>query len=77
MSDLTAKLRETADRVTVALDALLPRDQGPETKLNSAIRYAALGGGKRLRPFFTLEAGALFEAEIGRASCRERVYVLV
>jgi farnesyl diphosphate synthase len=28
-----------------------------------AMRYAALGGGKRLRPFFTLEAGRLFDAD--------------
>jgi len=62
MSDLSDRLRETAERVTIALDALLPRDHG-EGKLNAAIRYAALGGGKRLRPFFTLEAGALFDAD--------------
>jgi farnesyl diphosphate synthase len=56
-------LEETADRVTVALDALLPRPQGPEALLFSAMRYAALAGGKRLRPFLTLETGRLFEAD--------------
>ena len=54
------KLEETADRVTVALDTLLPRPDGPEARLISAMRYAALGGGKRIRPFFALECGALF-----------------
>jgi farnesyl diphosphate synthase len=54
------RLEETADRVTVALDTLLPRVQGPESKLMSAMRYAALGGGKRLRPFLVLETGRLF-----------------
>ncbi len=54
------KLEETADRVTVALDTLMPRADGPEARLISAMRYAALGGGKRMRPFFALECGALF-----------------
>jgi farnesyl diphosphate synthase len=54
------KLEETADRITVALDTLLPRPDGPEARLISAMRYAALGGGKRMRPFFALECGALF-----------------
>lgn len=60
---LEHRLREAADRVTVALDALLPRVQGPEGVLFSAMRYAALAGGKRMRPFFTLEAGRLFDAD--------------
>jgi farnesyl diphosphate synthase len=63
MSLLEDRLKENAERVSVALDALLPRDQGSESRLLSAMRYAALSGGKRLRPFFTLEAGALFEVD--------------
>jgi farnesyl diphosphate synthase len=58
--DLAQRLEETADRVTVALDTLLPRVQGPESKLMSAMRYAALGGGKRLRPFLVVETGRIF-----------------
>jgi len=57
------RLEETADRVTVALDAFLPRADGPEGRLLSAMRYAVLGGGKRLRPFFVMECGALFDVE--------------
>jgi farnesyl diphosphate synthase len=63
MNILETRLREAADRVNVALDALLPREQGPEARLMAAMRYSALDGGKRLRPFFTLEAGGLFEAD--------------
>ena len=66
------KLNETADRVTVALDALLPRAEGPEASLNSAMRYAALGPGKRLRPFLTLELGKLVHGDergMLRAAC--------
>jgi farnesyl diphosphate synthase len=58
--DLEQRLEETADRVTVALDTLLPRVQGLESRLMSAMRYAALGGGKRLRPFLVLETGRIF-----------------
>jgi farnesyl diphosphate synthase len=58
--DLETRLEETADRITVALDTLIPRVQGPEARLMSAMRYAALGGGKRLRPFLVLETGRLF-----------------
>lgn len=56
-------LEETADRVTVALDALLPRAEGPEGRLMSAMRYSALGGGKRLRPFFVVHCGRLFDVD--------------
>jgi farnesyl diphosphate synthase len=63
---------EIADLVTVALDELLPRADGPESRLTEAMRYAALGPGKRLRPFFALEAAHLFDIEerpVLRAAC--------
>jgi farnesyl diphosphate synthase len=72
MSQLEARLKETAERVHLALDGLLPPEQGSETRLIGAIRYAALGGGTRLRPFFTLEAGRIFDADEGsllRVAC--------
>lgn len=63
MSKMEDRLREAAERVTSALDQLLPKPQGPEAQLMSAMRYAALANGKRLRPFFTIEAGRLFDAD--------------
>jgi len=63
MDDFEQRLNEAADRVTVALDALLPRAEGPEAHLNSAMRYAALGPGKRLRPFIAIECGRLVNAD--------------
>ncbi|MFZ4122585.1 MAG: polyprenyl synthetase family protein [Caulobacterales bacterium] len=63
MNNLPQLLTEAADRMTVALDALLPRAQGPEQELFSAMRYAALAPGKRLRPFLALQVGRLFEAD--------------
>ncbi len=65
-------MAETADLVTMALDQLLPRSDGPESRLTEAMRYAALGPGKRLRPFFALEAARLFDADensVLRAAC--------
>lgn len=48
-------IRELAATVDAALDALLPPAEGGE--LQRAMRYAVLGGGKRLRPLLLL-AGA-------------------
>ena len=56
------RLKEVADRVTVALDQLIPPASGPEANLMRAMRHAALANGKRMRPFFLLETGAMFEA---------------
>lgn len=62
---LETRLKEAAERINTALDALLPRAQGPEARLMEAMRYSALDGGKRLRPFFTIEAGRIFDADEG------------
>lgn len=69
---LHERMQETADLVTMALDELLPRAEGFESRLTEAMRYAALGPGKRLRPFFALETGRLFDADaqaVLRAAC--------
>jgi farnesyl diphosphate synthase len=66
MTDLTNRLASAAERVSLALDALLPTLAGPEERLHECMRYAALGGGKRLRPFLVIEAGRLFEADEDR-----------
>ena len=66
------RVAEVADLVTVALDELLPRSEGPEARLLEAMRYAALGPGKRLRPFFALETARMFQLEergVLRAAC--------
>ncbi len=69
---LAARLAQVADLVTVALDELLPRAAGQERRLTEAMRYAVLGPGPRLRPFFALEAARLFGVEeraVLRAAC--------
>jgi farnesyl diphosphate synthase len=69
---LAQRVAAAADLVTVALDELLPRADGPEGRLTEAMRYAALGPGKRLRTFFALEAGKMFdvpERSVLRTAC--------
>lgn len=70
--DLARRVAEAADLVTVALDELLPRADGPESRLTEAMRYAALGPGKRLRTFFALETGRMFDLDetyVLRSAC--------
>lgn len=70
--DLARRVAEAADLVTVALDELLPRGEGPEGRLTEAMRYAVLGPGKRLRTFFALETGRMFELDerpVLRSAC--------
>ncbi|HEY4265939.1 MAG TPA: polyprenyl synthetase family protein [Micropepsaceae bacterium] len=51
---------EAASFVEATLEMLLPKPGGPELRLMEAMRYAALGGGRRLRAFFVLQSGRLF-----------------
>ncbi|WP_354298416.1 polyprenyl synthetase family protein [Phenylobacterium koreense] len=72
MMALAQRVAQAADLVTVALDELLPRAEGPEQRLTEAMRYAALGPGKRLRTFFAIETGRMFELDdrpVLRAAC--------
>ena len=59
-TDLPAALSHVADVVETALEALLPQPEGAEARLAEAMRYATLGGGKRLRAFLVMQSSALF-----------------
>lgn len=65
MHRLDMAMRDTAARIEGELDRLLPplRDGGVPERLAAAMRHAALGGGKRLRPFLLLHSAALFDAD--------------
>jgi farnesyl diphosphate synthase len=60
---LLAALAKVAAEVEAALDDLLPAPEGAEAPLAEAMRYAALGGGKRLRAFLAAETAALFKVD--------------
>lgn len=69
---LEQRMKEVAEKVDTALDHLLPKPAGPEANLVEAMRYAAMGGGKRLRPLLVLESGKLFgvdEKALLRIAC--------
>jgi farnesyl diphosphate synthase len=64
-ADFARRLEDAAARTEAALDALLgPAPLEGEiarpARLLAAMRYATLGGGKRLRPFLVIETARLF-----------------
>ncbi|MBP7253129.1 MAG: polyprenyl synthetase family protein [Alphaproteobacteria bacterium] len=58
--NLAATMAEAATAVERMLDRLLPQTGFAESRLFEAMRYSALGGGKRLRPFLVLNSASLF-----------------
>lgn len=67
LTDLERALGDAAAAVAAELDALLAPVAGPEGRVVEAMRYACLGGGKRLRPFLLLQSARLFEVPQARA----------
>jgi farnesyl diphosphate synthase len=67
-------MADTANLVTKAMERLLPSSDYAERKLFDAMRYAALGGGKRLRPFLVLNSASLFGVD---ENCAIRVATAV
>lgn len=58
-------LTRIAESTNATLDALLPLPNGKERQVVEAMRYAALEGGKRLRPFLVVASANLFgETEV-------------
>lgn len=60
MPDFKSKITAFAADFEGVLDACLPAPTGHHAVIAEAMRYAALGGGKRLRPFLVCEAAKLF-----------------
>ncbi|MEA3004098.1 MAG: farnesyl diphosphate synthase [Sphingomonadales bacterium] len=71
MGDAPVGLAPALERIRAEIDALLgallaiPPD--PRARLFEAMRYAAIGGGKRLRPLLVVAACGLFHADRERA----------
>jgi farnesyl diphosphate synthase len=64
---LDEALKDAADLVDQTLDQVLPKPHGLHARVAEAMRYAVFAGGKRLRPFLTLEGASLFEVPPDRA----------
>jgi farnesyl diphosphate synthase len=60
-------MAETAAAVEALLERLLPPVAGAQARLHEAMRYATLGGGKRLRPFLVVAAGELQDVPEARS----------
>jgi farnesyl diphosphate synthase len=63
MSDFAGWMRARQERIERALEALLPPSALSPTRLHEAMRYAVLGGGKRVRPLLAFAAGELASAD--------------
>ena len=50
-------------RTESALEAALPSPEVAPARLHEAMRYAVLGGGKRVRPLLCHAAGSIFGAD--------------
>jgi farnesyl diphosphate synthase len=80
---LAAALSRVSAEVETALEDLLRQAQTAEARLIEAMRYATLGGGKRLRAFLAMESAALFSvdrrcaARVGAAIEMVHAYSLV
>ncbi len=55
-------------RIEAQLQAALPSAEVAPQRLHQAMRYAVLGGGKRVRPLLAFAAGEITRAETGRVA---------
>jgi farnesyl diphosphate synthase len=80
---LRPALVRIAEDIDSSFDALLPLANDPRDRLIEAMRYAAIGGGKRLRPLLVLATASLFGADrsmairVGTAIEAIHVYSLI
>ena len=67
-------MRSIQRRMERLLDAQLPPTDAEPRRLHEAMRYAVLGGGKRVRPLLAFAAGELTDAPLARV---DRVAIAV
>lgn len=65
--NFAAHLKSVASDVEAALSDLLPQPHGHQAVIMEAMRYAVLGGGKRLRPFLVIETARMLGADLKQA----------
>ena len=56
-------MADNAKAVNEVLDELLEAGDGPEVRIVEAMRYSALNGGKRIRPFLVTASADLFNVD--------------
>jgi farnesyl diphosphate synthase len=81
--DLLLAVDQIANEIDAEFDALLPIPDDPRAPLYEAMRHAAIGGGKRLRPLLLVATAGLFHVErdvalrVGTAVEAIHVYSLI
>ncbi len=63
ITDFASWAKEKQARIEAVLDEVLPEDNQEPRKLHSAMRYSALGGGKRVRALLCYAAAELCNTE--------------
>jgi farnesyl diphosphate synthase len=66
-SQLPKAIAASAKLVDSALEAVLPVPAGRQARVQEAMRYAIMAGGKRLRPFLVLHSARLFGVDDSRS----------
>src|SRR5882672_8250576 len=66
-SQLPEAIAACAKLVDSALEAVLPVPAGRQARVQEAMRYAIMAGGKRLRPFLVLHSARLFGVDDSRS----------
>ena len=62
-------MAETATAIDQELGKVLPEKEERRGKLIKSLRYSAIGGGKRLRPFLAMQSARLFSVPQTQALC--------
>lgn len=65
LSSLAQWMREHQDRFEAQAAGALPSATREPQRLHRAMRYAVLGGGKRIRPLLVYASGELAQADVG------------
>ena len=69
--------RERQQRIEGVLARVLPPAAGPAARLAEAMRYATLGGGKRMRPLLAYAASEITGADAARVDARAAALELI
>jgi len=76
-TDFQTWSHERLQRIEAALERVLPAPDIAPQRLHQAMRYAVLGGGKRVRPLLAFAAGELARADPGRVEIAAAAVELV
>lgn len=66
-SNIAKHMADTARVVEIAMSSILPPPEAAEAPVLEAMRYACLGGGKKLRPYLVMESSRLFNVDMNNA----------